>query len=93
LPPDLDAFADADLEVYPAAAAVLGEVRKAKSSAKRSMRTDVTRAVVRAPAARLRALEAGLADVRDAGRLVNAPELVEADELSVEAELAPPDDE
>jgi valyl-tRNA synthetase len=93
LPADLDAFADADLEVYPAAAAVLGEVRKAKSSAKRSMRTDVTRAVVRAPAARLRALEAGLADVRDAGHLVNAPELVEADELSVEAELAPPDDE
>jgi hypothetical protein len=31
--------------------------------------------------------------VRDAGHLVNAPELVEADELSVEAELAPLDDE
>jgi valyl-tRNA synthetase len=91
--PDLDDFADAPLDVYPAAAAVLGEVRKAKSSAKRSMRTDVTRAVVRAPADRLRALEPALADVRDAGRLLDAPELVEADELSVEAELAPPDDE
>ena len=90
---DLDAFADADLDVYPVAAAVLGELRKSKSSAKRSMRTDVTSAVVQAPAAKLRALEAGLADVRDAGRLVNAPELVEADELSVEAELAPPDEE
>ena len=90
---DLDAFADADLDVYPVAAAVLGELRKTKSAAKRSMRTDVTSAVVRAPAAKLRALEAGLADVRDAGRLVDAPQLVEADELSVDAELAPPDEE
>jgi len=90
---DLDAFADADLDVYPTAAAVLGELRKAKSSAKRSMRTDVTRVTVRAPAAKLRALEAGLADVSNAGRLLGAPELVEADELVVEAELAPPDEE
>jgi valyl-tRNA synthetase len=90
---DLDAFADADLDVYPTAATVLGEVRKAKSSAKRSMRTDVTSAVVRAPAAKLRALEPALDDVRDAGRLLGAPELVEAEELVVETELAPPDDE
>jgi valyl-tRNA synthetase len=92
-PSDLDGFADADLDVYPTAAAVLGELRKAKSSAKRSMRTDVTSAVVRAPAAKLRALEPALDDVRDAGRLLAAPELLEAEELDVEAELAPPDDE
>jgi valyl-tRNA synthetase len=90
---DLDGFADADLDVYPTAAAVLGELRKAKSSAKRSMRTDVTSAVVRAPAAKLRALEPALDDVRDAGRLLAAPELLEAEELGVEAQLAPPDDE
>ena len=90
---DLDAFADADLEVYPTAAAVLGELRKAKSSAKRSMRTDVTRVTVRAPAAKLRALEAALADVSNAGRLLGAPEVVEADDFVVEAELAPPDEE
>jgi valyl-tRNA synthetase len=90
---DLDGFADADLDVYPTAAAVLGELRKAKSSAKRSMRTDVTSAVVRAPAAKLRALEPALDDVRDAGRLLAAPELLEAEELGVEADLAPPDDE
>jgi valyl-tRNA synthetase len=90
---DLDAFAAADLDVYPVAATVLGELRKAKSSAKRSMRTEVTSATVRAPVAKLRSLEAGLADVRDAGRLLVAPELVEADEIAVEAELAPPDEE
>ncbi len=50
-------FANDDVAIYPAAAAVLGELRKAKSEAKRSMRTDVSRAVVRAPAALLRALE------------------------------------
>ena len=56
---DLAAFAGDDVAIYPAAAAVLGEIRKAKSEAKRSMRTDVTAAVVRGPAELLRALEPG----------------------------------
>ncbi len=88
---ELGAFADADVAVYPAAAAVLGDIRKAKSTAKRSMRTDVTRAVVRAPGEQLRALAPALADVRDAGRIVGEPELVEADELAVEVTLVDPE--
>ena len=77
--------------MYPAAAAVLGEIRKAKSEAKRSMRTDVTHAVVRAPAALLRSLEPVVSDVRDAGRIVGELEMVEADELAVEVTLVDPE--
>ncbi len=88
---DLSSFASADGRVYPAAAAVLGEIRKAKSEAKRSMRTDVTHAVVRAPAELLRSLEPALADVRDAGRIVGEVELVEAGELAVDVTLVDPE--
>ena len=86
---DLSSFASADASVYPASAAVLGEIRKAKSEAKRSMRTDVVRATVRAPSELLRSLEPALADVRDAGRIVGDVELVEAGELAVDVTLAP----
>ena len=86
---DLSSFASADASVYPASAAVLGEIRKAKSEAKRSMRTDVVRATVRAPSELLRSLEPALADVRDAGRIVGDVELVEAAELAVDVTLAP----
>jgi valyl-tRNA synthetase len=86
---DLSSFASADATVYPASAAVLGEIRKAKSEAKRSMRTDVVRATVRAPSELLRSLEPALADVRDAGRIVGDVELVEAGELAVDVTLAP----
>jgi valyl-tRNA synthetase len=88
---ELAAFASDDLAVYPAAGSVLGEIRKAKSAAKRSMRTEVTRAVVHAPAELLRALEPALGDVRDAGRIVGELELVEADELSVDVVLVDPE--
>ena len=70
---------------------MLGEVRKAKSEAKRSMRTDVTRAVVHAPAELRRALEPAISDVRDAGRVVGALELADASELGVDVTLAPPE--
>jgi valyl-tRNA synthetase len=89
---ELDGFADADASVYPVAAAVLGELRKAKSTAKRSMRTEATRVEVRAPAAQLRSLEQALGDVCEAGHIVDAPEMTEAVELTVEVELAPPDE-
>jgi valyl-tRNA synthetase len=92
--PRADAFGavgDADLTVYPAAAAVLGEIRKAKSTAKRSMRTDVIHLVVRAPAAFLASLGPALADVRDAGRVVGEHELMEATELAVEVTLVDPE--
>ncbi len=43
-------------DTYEAASAVLGEIRKAKSTAQRSMRTEVAHLVVRAPQAMLDAL-------------------------------------
>ena len=88
---ELDAFASDDLAIYPAASAVLGGIRKAKSEANRSMRTEVVSVVVRAPAELLRALEPALADVRDAGRVVGAIELVEAHELAVDVVLVDPE--
>jgi len=78
---------DADPLVLEVAAVVLGEVRKAKTIAKASMRAEVLRAVVRDTAPRLAALAAGAGDVCDAGRIA---ELVteEADIFSVEVVLA-----
>jgi valyl-tRNA synthetase len=80
---------EADPLVLDVAAAVLGEIRKAKTTAKASMRAEVARAVVRDTPARLAALAATAADVRDAGRVA---ELVteEAGSFSVEVELADP---
>ncbi len=72
------------------AAAVLGELRKAKTAAKRSLRTEVTRAVVVGDAETLERLRAVEADVRDAGRVEDL-ELVEGSDLSVTATLAPED--
>jgi valyl-tRNA synthetase len=88
---ELAVFASGDVSVYSAAASVLGAIRKAKSEAKRSMRTDVTRAVVRGPAELLRSWEPAIADVRDAGRIVGELELVEAGELAVEVTLVEPE--
>jgi valyl-tRNA synthetase len=88
---ELADFANDDVAMYTAAAAVLGELRKAKSEAKRSMRTDVSHAVVRAPAALLRSLDPVVSDVRDAGRIVGELERVEADELAVEVTLVDPE--
>ncbi|MFN0090945.1 MAG: valine--tRNA ligase [Acidimicrobiales bacterium] len=80
--------AGADPLVYEAAAAVIGELRKAKSDAKRSMKTPVLAAVVRDTAPRLAAVRAALADVAECGGVAEL-ELVEADAFSVEATLAP----
>jgi valyl-tRNA synthetase len=88
---DLAPFASEDLAIYPAAAAVLGEIRKAKSEAKRSMRTEVVAATVHAPAELLRALAPALDDVRDAGRVVGSIDVVEATELRVEVSLVDPE--
>jgi len=88
---ELAPFADHDLAIYPAAAAVLGEIRKAKSESKRSMRTEVLSATVHAPAELLRALEPALDDVRDAGRVTGAIDLVEAPELRVDVTLVDPE--
>jgi len=74
-------------EALAVAADVLREVRKAKSQARRPMRALVTRVVVHDTAERLRALELGLGDLRDAG-CIEALEPIEG-EFAVEVELAP----
>ena len=85
------AAGDGDPAVVRAASDVLSEIRKAKSTAQRSMRTEVTSVVVRAPQETLDALEPTLADVRDAGRVTGSLELAVAGELAVDVELADPD--
>jgi len=71
---------------------VVGEIRKAKSAAQRSMRTEVTRLSVQAPQLMLDALAPALDDVRDAGRVVGDVDMGAADELAVHAQLADPDE-
>ena len=70
------------------ASAALGEVRRAKSEAKRPLRTEVLRATVIDTAERLAVLAEVADDVRAAGRIT---ELVtsEGSEFSVRAELTP----
>jgi valyl-tRNA synthetase len=82
--------AGGDPVVYEVAAWVLGEVRKAKALAKRSLRSDVERIVVRDAGDRLTVLRGVERDVREAGN-VGAVETAEADEPGVEVLLAPPD--
>ena len=80
--------AGGDPIVYEVAAWVLGEVRKAKALAKRSLRTEATRVVVRDTEERLKVLRGVERDVREAG---NVAEIAyeEAAEPSVEVDLAP----
>ena len=70
------------------ASAVLGEVRRSKSEAKRPLRTEVVQASVTDTVERIAVLQSVAADVRAAGRIT---ELItsEGPELSVRAELAP----
>jgi valyl-tRNA synthetase len=68
-------------------AEVLREVRKAKSEARRPMRAPVARVLVSATPVRLSALELGLDDLLLAGSIERL-DRVEADEFSVEVELA-----
>ncbi|HKY67989.1 MAG TPA: class I tRNA ligase family protein, partial [Acidimicrobiales bacterium] len=79
-----------DPAVLAVAAAVLGEVRRAKSEAKRSMRTEVTSVSVIDTPERLALLELALDDVRSAGR-IGAIDLAPGEALAVAVELAPPD--
>ncbi len=67
---------------------VLREVRKAKSDARLAMRAPVARVTVRDSAERLRALELGEGDLRQAGA-IELLERVEDDEFAVEVELGP----
>ena len=69
---------------------VLRGVRKAKSEARRPMRAPVKRVVVHDSAERLEALELGRGDLLQAGS-IELLETVEAEEFTVEVELAPED--
>ena len=73
--------------VLDTAAAVLAEVRKAKTEAKQSLRAEVSRVLVRDSPERLAALAAAEADVREAGHIADLV-TEEADERSVTVELA-----
>jgi valyl-tRNA synthetase len=79
-----------DPDVYDGAAWVLGEVRKAKALAKRSLRTEAERVVVRETEDRMRALQGVERDVREAGN-VAVIEYEESAEPSVEVVLPAPD--
>jgi valyl-tRNA synthetase len=71
-------------------AAVLSEVRKAKSQARRPMRAPVQRVVVRDTAERLQAFELGAGDLLLAGAVEQLEPTV-GDEFAVEVELAAED--
>jgi len=81
------AAADGDPVVLDMAAAVLGEIRKAKTSAHVSMRAEVERVIVRDTPPRLAALAGAAADVGEAGRAA-AMVTEEAEGFSVEVTLA-----
>jgi valyl-tRNA synthetase len=72
------------------AADALGEIRKAKTEAKRSLRTDVVRATITDTPERLAALRAAESDLREAGRLAELV-LLEGEGLGIDVELAPPE--
>jgi valyl-tRNA synthetase len=76
--------------VFPAAAEVLGAVRKAKSERKVSLATPVDRVLVRAPVEHLGALEAARSDVCEAGKIASLETEVAA-EFDVTVELAETD--
>ena len=82
-----DAAGAADPLVLDTAAEVLGEVRKAKTGARVSMRAEVSRAVVSDTPPRLAALARAADDVREAGRIA-ALDVEPADGFSVTVELA-----
>jgi hypothetical protein len=65
---------------------VLGEIRKAKTSRRKSLRAEVDRALVRDTAERLGALRTALTDVHKAG-CVRDMDLVQGDEFAVEVDL------
>ncbi len=80
---------DGDKSVFVVAAEVLGAIRKEKSEQKVSLAAPVARVVVRDADARLRALEAARADVREAGKITGDLLTEVGSELLVKVELEP----
>jgi valyl-tRNA synthetase len=83
----------ASIGVFDATSAVIGLIRKEKSDAKRSQRTEVVKLVVHESTEQLRLIRLGIDDVIAAGGLKCEPEFVESSEFRVEVELAPPVEE
>jgi valyl-tRNA synthetase len=80
-----------DPSVLATAAAVLGQIRKAKSAAKVSMRAEVARVVVRGPSDAADAVGVSEDDLRAAGNIADlAFVLVPGGELATEVTLADP---
>ena len=91
---ELGSAAATDPGTLDAVAAALIGIRGAKSSAKVSMRAELSRAEIRGPEALVRAAEQAADDLRATGRVTG--DLVftvvdDATELTVDAELAPTD--
>lgn len=89
---DLGAAAAADPSTLDAVAAALIGIRGAKSTAKVSMRHELTRVTITGPAALVAAAQLAADDLRKTGRVTGDLEFVVDDaatELSVDAELAP----
>jgi valyl-tRNA synthetase len=78
-----------DVAVLAAVADVLRRIRRAKTEAKRSMRTSVVRAVVRAGEAGLDALRSAEKDLREAGVIADLVLHAGDDAIEVEVELEP----
>jgi valyl-tRNA synthetase len=84
---EFEAAAGGDLSVLEVASEVLGAIRRAKTTEKRSMRAKVRRLTVSGPASVLAAVEAARGDLTDAGG-VEELVLADADTLSVSVDLA-----
>ncbi|GAA1524618.1 valyl-tRNA synthetase [Microbacterium ginsengiterrae] len=87
--PSAGDLAGGDTSVLSAASAALIGIRRAKTEAKASQKTPVSRAVITAPAASIEALRAAAGDLRAVGRIAEL-EVVQGEELAVtEIELTP----
>ena len=82
---------DGDVGVLATVAEVLRRIRRAKTEAKRSMRTPVTRCAVRAGAGEIEALRAAEKDLREAGVVADLVLQTGDGEIEVEVELEPPE--
>jgi valyl-tRNA synthetase len=75
-------------DVYEEATRVLGEVRKAKTEAKASLRAPVERVAVHGPSARLALVGAARADLAEAGSVADFALVEGGEDLRVEVVLA-----
>jgi len=82
------AAGDGNAALLDTVSAVLGDIRKAKSDAKASMRTEVTRAEIRTSTEQVALLEGARGDLAAVGRIATLDLVDGAAELTVSVELA-----